>query len=238
MHRFHIHALHCYSCPGPRASSEGSDWDISGYGVSGKIIREMKLDQEEGHEGRTWKIRQCGRVSTKKGKKKKKTSPGAARMSRHAERQTDRAQVSCSVQLIQKYKEMTELNSRRTNRGAPVMQAGCLFSLRHVFGHEISFCHDTSFWSWDMFLAVKFFFWSYNVFLLGMMCFWLRHIFWSWHNFLLTIYLMTYLIYSWVYLVVTRVLVMTLVFVCDTCFSSWHVFLVVTRVFGHDMSFC
>lgn len=61
-----------------------SDWDVSGCGVSGRLIREMKLDWEEGWEERTRKDKTVrGSERQEKGKRSgKATSPWARRMSR------------------------------------------------------------------------------------------------------------------------------------------------------------
>lgn len=51
-----------------------SDWDISGCGGSGRLIREMKLDWEEGWEERTRKDNRVGEWETEKKSKKKRES--------------------------------------------------------------------------------------------------------------------------------------------------------------------
>lgn len=66
------HACHSGSVGGKLAS----DWDISGCGGSGRLIREMKLDWEEGWEERTRKDKTewgCERQGEKKSKKKKES---------------------------------------------------------------------------------------------------------------------------------------------------------------------
>lgn len=74
---------HSGSVGGKRAS----DWDISGCGGSGRLIREMKLDWEEGWEERTRKDKtEWGSERQEKKKRKRKSDKPLS----YKDEQTDR----------------------------------------------------------------------------------------------------------------------------------------------------